>query len=46
VNQDGLPELWPWSPEKHRERLTAAPVFDDYDLRTVAAAGELIGEPH
>jgi cation diffusion facilitator CzcD-associated flavoprotein CzcO len=46
LGTDGLPELWPWSPEKHRERLTAAPVFDDYALHSVAAARELIGEPH
>jgi cation diffusion facilitator CzcD-associated flavoprotein CzcO len=33
LGKDGLPELFPWRPERHRE-LLRSPVFDDFDVRT------------
>ena len=33
LGKDGLPELWPWTPDRHRDRLRAKPDFDDYDIR-------------
>jgi hypothetical protein len=35
LGTDGLPELWPWTPDRHRDRLGATPVLDDYDLRPI-----------
>ncbi len=32
LGKDGLPELWPWTPDKHRDRLVAAPNWDDYQI--------------
>lgn len=34
LGTDGLPELWPWTPDRHRDRLAAPPVLDDYELRS------------
>ncbi|WP_084529445.1 flavin-containing monooxygenase [Nocardia crassostreae] len=33
LDQNGNPELWPWTPADHRNRLTATPNPRDYDLR-------------
>lgn len=33
LGKDGLPELFPWIPERHRE-LLQTPVLDDFDVRT------------
>ena len=33
IGKDGLPELFPWRPERHRE-LLAAPQLADFDVRT------------
>jgi len=33
LGEDGLPELWPWTPERHREML-AAPVDEDFAVRS------------
>jgi cation diffusion facilitator CzcD-associated flavoprotein CzcO len=33
LGKDGLPELFPWTPETHR-RLLSQPVFADFDVRT------------
>jgi cation diffusion facilitator CzcD-associated flavoprotein CzcO len=41
LGKDGLPELWPWSPDEHRERLVAAPVFDDYTLHSTTTESQL-----
>jgi len=35
LDKDGLPKLWPWTPDRHRARL-ADPDLDAYDLRTMA----------
>ena len=32
LGADGLPELWPWTPDRHRAQLTAQPSRDDYDF--------------
>lgn len=36
LGKDGFPELWPWSPDRHREVLEAQPIAGDYDLRVTA----------
>lgn len=33
LGADGLPELWPWTPTRYRDRLGERPAMDDYDLR-------------
>jgi cation diffusion facilitator CzcD-associated flavoprotein CzcO len=33
IGKDGLPELFPWHPVRHRE-LLASPEIDDFDVRT------------
>ncbi len=33
LGKDGLPELFPWSPDRHRE-LLSVPVLGDFDVRT------------
>jgi cation diffusion facilitator CzcD-associated flavoprotein CzcO len=33
IGKDGLPELFPWHPARHRE-LLASPELDDFDVRT------------
>ncbi len=33
IGKDGLPELFPWHPVRHRE-LLATPEVDDFDVRT------------
>jgi cation diffusion facilitator CzcD-associated flavoprotein CzcO len=33
LGKDGLPELFPWIPRRHRE-LLRVPEFDDFDVRT------------
>jgi hypothetical protein len=33
IGKDGLPELFPWHPIRHRE-LLASPEIDDFDVRT------------
>jgi len=33
LGRDGLPELFPWPPERHQE-LLASPEADDFDVRT------------
>ncbi|MBJ8348736.1 NAD(P)/FAD-dependent oxidoreductase [Antrihabitans sp. YC2-6] len=38
LGKDGLPELWPWAPDVHRDRLLAPPDLDDYELRTTQPA--------
>jgi cation diffusion facilitator CzcD-associated flavoprotein CzcO len=39
IGQDGLPEVWPWEPARHRE-LMRAPALGDYELeRAPALAG-------
>jgi cation diffusion facilitator CzcD-associated flavoprotein CzcO len=32
LGKDGLPELWPWTPERHREILRA-PVLDELEVK-------------
>jgi hypothetical protein len=32
LGKDGKPELWPWTPERHREMLRE-PDLDEFDLR-------------
>ncbi|MGL4306165.1 MAG: flavin-containing monooxygenase [Mycobacteriaceae bacterium] len=32
LGADGIPELWPWTPDEHRKRM-GKPDFSDYDLR-------------
>lgn len=32
LGTDGLPELWPWTPNAYRRRLAQAPNRDEYDL--------------
>ncbi len=32
LGADGLPELWPWTPERHREML-AEPLLEEFDVR-------------
>lgn len=34
LGTDGLPELWPWTPARYRDRLAEHPVPGDYDLRS------------
>ncbi|PQM47196.1 flavin-containing monooxygenase [Mycobacterium talmoniae] len=34
LGTDGLPELWPWTPNAYRRRLAAPPNPDHYDLGT------------
>jgi cation diffusion facilitator CzcD-associated flavoprotein CzcO len=36
LGSDGLPELWPWTPDRHRSVLGASPRVDDYELRAVS----------
>ena len=31
LGKDGLPELWPWTPRRHREML-ARPELEDFEL--------------
>ena len=38
LGKDGLPELWPWTPEEHRLRLAAAVRLDDYELRSATVS--------
>ena len=33
LGKDGLPELFPWAPVRHRE-LLASPETSDFDVRT------------
>ncbi len=33
LGEDGLPELWPWTPERHREMLEQ-PVAEDFAVRS------------
>ncbi|MFZ1161240.1 flavin-containing monooxygenase [Mycobacterium sp.] len=35
LGADGLPELWPWTPNEYRRRLAAAPDMNDYDIDTL-----------
>jgi hypothetical protein len=35
LDQDGLPELWPWTPARHRE-LLAEPNLADFVMRSAA----------
>jgi cation diffusion facilitator CzcD-associated flavoprotein CzcO len=35
IGRDGLPELWPWTPARHREMLRE-PELGDYELRPAA----------
>jgi hypothetical protein len=37
LGKDGLPELWPWTPDEHRDRL-AGVRLGDYDLQVGVAA--------
>ncbi|MDT7567865.1 MAG: hypothetical protein QOG76_6489, partial [Pseudonocardiales bacterium] len=37
LGQDGNPELWPWTPDRHRARLAQLDLTA-YDLRGVTAA--------
>ena len=32
LGKDGLPELWPWAPERHREMLRA-PELAEFEVR-------------
>lgn len=32
LGKDGVPELWPWTPDVYRHRLAAEPASSDYDL--------------
>jgi cation diffusion facilitator CzcD-associated flavoprotein CzcO len=32
LGKDGLPELWPWTPDEHRVRLIAPPPAADFEL--------------
>jgi cation diffusion facilitator CzcD-associated flavoprotein CzcO len=43
LGKDGNPELWPWTPDKHRHAL-AEPNLAEYDLRagTREASGEVV----
>ena len=34
LGKDGLPELFPWMPRRHRELLRARRRSDDFDVRT------------
>ncbi|KRQ25034.1 MULTISPECIES: NAD(P)/FAD-dependent oxidoreductase [Mycobacteroides] len=34
LGKDGVPELWPWTPDAYRHRLAAEPNPSDYDLVT------------
>ncbi len=38
LGKDGLPELWPWSPARHRA-LLAAPDLADFDVDTATQGG-------
>nr|WP_234884164.1 NAD(P)/FAD-dependent oxidoreductase [Mycolicibacterium aubagnense] len=40
LGTDGLPELWPWTPSRYRERLEAQPIFDNYMLRSAQTADD------
>lgn len=33
LGKDGVPELWPWTPDVYRHRLRAEPNLADYDLQ-------------
>ena len=35
LGADGLPELWPWTPNAYRQRLAATPDVNDYDINTL-----------
>ncbi len=35
LGADGLPELWPWTPNAYRQRLAATPDINDYDINTL-----------
>jgi cation diffusion facilitator CzcD-associated flavoprotein CzcO len=35
IGKDGLPELWPWTPDVHREMLRK-PALEEFELRTGA----------
>jgi cation diffusion facilitator CzcD-associated flavoprotein CzcO len=38
LGADGLPELWPWTPNAYRRRLAGTPNIDDYETDTSIAA--------
>jgi len=42
LGKDGLPELWPWTPERHREML-AAPQLQEWDVQPGPADRRRIG---
>ncbi len=37
LGKDGVPELWPWTPEEHRRRLLAEPPRSDFDFQVGSA---------
>jgi cation diffusion facilitator CzcD-associated flavoprotein CzcO len=39
LGKDGTPEVWPWTPGRHRE-LLQAPEFDEFEVRPVPAGIE------
>jgi cation diffusion facilitator CzcD-associated flavoprotein CzcO len=38
LGADGLPELWPWTPNAYRRRLAETPNIDDYETDTSTPA--------
>jgi hypothetical protein len=40
LGKNGLPEVWPFTPARHRTML-AKPNIENYELRTVAPATEI-----
>ena len=43
LGKDGIPELWPWTPAEHHDRLVATPTLSHFELRH--AAGRRLTAP-
>ena len=41
LGKDGTPEVWPWTPGRHRE-LLQAPEIDQFEVRRVEAGTEAV----
>jgi cation diffusion facilitator CzcD-associated flavoprotein CzcO len=39
LGADGLPELWPWTPNEYRRRLFAPPDMNEYDTDVLVSSG-------
>lgn len=41
LGPDGVPELWPWTPGRHRDRLGRTPIAGDYVVTRAGAAAAI-----